>query len=174
MDSLNTADTQKQKRRGGKMFIALIGGLLGIFLLVSGGRSDDDKSETPQSETEQFKQKLTVEEYRNAVEMRVCAIASQVAGVGNSVAVVSLEGGFEYVYATETKTSSVGESVQYIVIGSGDNESLVYITERVPRICGIGLVCDGGDDAQVRREVTYLLSAAFEVPTNKIYVTQKK
>lgn len=174
MEDSVTSDVQKSKHRGGKLFIALLGGLLGIFLLVSGGRSNEEKTDNVQEEIDLFKQKLTVEEYRNAIQMRVCAIASQVAGVGNSVAVVSLEGGFEYVYATETKTSGVGESVQYIVIGSGDNESLVYLTERVPRICGIGLVCDGGDDPDVRREVTYLLSAAFEVPSNKIYVTRKK
>ena len=173
MDNLNAPESSKRKSRG-RLIIALIGGLIGILLLVSGGRATDKNEETPLSDVEPFKQKLTVEEYRNAVEMRVCAIASQVAGVGNSVAVVSLEGGFEYVYATEVKTSGVGESVQYIVIGSGDNESLVYLTERVPRICGIGLVCDGGDDAEIRRELTYLLSAAFEVPTNKIYVTRKK
>ena len=107
MDSINGLESPKRKSRG-RLIIALIGGLIGILLLVSGGRATDKNEETPTSENESFRQKLTVEEYRNAVEMRVCAIASQVAGVGNSVAVVSLEGGFEYVYATEVKTSGVG------------------------------------------------------------------
>ncbi|MBQ9161830.1 MAG: hypothetical protein IJX74_01000 [Clostridia bacterium] len=164
----------KSNWKGGKIFIALIGGLLGIFLLVSGGRSDTKDSDKTAEDSGGFEQRLTMEEYRAAIEARVCAISAQVAGVGEAVAIVSLEGGFEYVYATDVKVSSAGESMQYIVIGSGSDESLVYLTEKVPKICGIGVVCDGGDDARIKRELTYLLSAAFEVPTNKIYVTRKK
>ncbi|MBE6694315.1 MAG: hypothetical protein E7589_06095 [Ruminococcaceae bacterium] len=160
--------------KGGKIFIALIGGLIGIFLLISGGRKENQDTDKSTDDGGGFEQRLTMEEYRTAIEARVCAISAQVAGVGDAVAIVSLEGGFEYVYATDVKVSSAGESMQYIVIGSGSDEALVYLTEKVPKICGIGVVCDGGEDAKIKKELTYLLSAAFEVPTNKIYVTRKK
>ena len=85
--------------------------------------------------------------------------------------VVTLEGGFSYVYATDKKTTSGGESLTYVTVGNGDRESPVYITEKAPTILGIGVVCTGGMDPTVRREVTALLSAAFGVGSNKIYVT---
>ena len=84
---------------------------------------------------------------------------------------MTLEGGYEYVYATDKKVTVGGESTSYITVGSGDDESLVYITERLPAILGIGVVCTGGMDPTVRREVTALLSAAFGVGSNKVYVT---
>ena len=95
-------------------------------------------------------------------------------GVGAVDIIVTLEGGYEYVYATDKKTTVGGESTSYITVGNGDNESLVYITERAPAIVGIGVVCSGGMDATVRREVTSLLSAAFGVGSNNIYVTGRK
>ena len=165
-------ESRSGKGKNGKIFIAVLGGLLGIFLLVStNGDGDKAVQEPTQSISDQ---RLTMEEYRQAIEARVCGICVQVEGVGNVTAVVSLESGFEYVYAADNKTTSSGESLQYIIIGSGADESLVYLTEKVPKISGIGVVCDGGDSPSVQREITYLLSAAFEVPTNKIYVTRKK
>ena len=102
------------------------------------------------------------------------AICAQVAGVGTVDVVVTLEGGYEYVYATDVKIVSGSETRTYITVGSGNSETLVYITERAPAITGIGVVCTGGMDAGVRREVTSLLSAAFGVGSNKIYVTGRK
>jgi hypothetical protein len=102
------------------------------------------------------------------------AICADVAGVGEVDVVVTLEGGFSYVYATDKKTNVGGESLTYVTVGSGDRESLVYLSEKAPAILGIGVVCTGGMDPTVRREVTSLLSAAFGVGSNKIYVTGHK
>ena len=55
--------------------------------------------------------------------------------------------------------------------GSGSSESPIYLSVKPPGIAGIGVVCDGGGDASVRRELISLLSAAYGVGTNKIYVT---
>ena len=114
---------------------------------------------------------MSMEAYRQALEARICAICTHVNGAGQVTAVVSLEGGFEYVYASDQKVTAGGTSLQYIVIGSGSSEQVVYLTERVPDITGIGVVCTGGNDPTVRREITGLLAAAFGVGTNKIYVT---
>jgi stage III sporulation protein AG len=86
---------------------------------------------------------------------------------------VTLAGGFEYVYATDRKTAAGGESISYVTVGSGSGESLVYITEKPPAIVGVGVVCTGGTDPTVRQEITALLSAALGIGSNKIYVTER-
>jgi hypothetical protein len=101
-------------------------------------------------------------------------ICRQVAGVGEVDVAVTLDGGFSYVYATDKKTTVGGESLTYVTVGSGDGETLVYLSEKAPAVVGIGVVCTGGMDPTVRREVTSLLSAAFGVGSNKIYVTGRK
>ena len=166
----------KVMKKSGKLWIALTGVALGVLLLIFGGDFSNlfgGKGDTEQSPDEitDGPDRMSMESYRTAIEARVCDICSRVDGVGKVYAVVNLAGGFEYVYATDIKNSSGGASSQYIVIGSGDNERVVYLSEKVPEILGIGVVCEGGGDIEVKKEVTALLCAAFGLGSHKIYVT---
>ena len=160
-------------KKSGKLTVAVVGILVGALLLIFGNtrfwEADGDRSPTDAPPAGVVTR--TTEEYRADLEARMEAICSRVAGVGAVDVIVTLEGGYEYVYATDKKTTVGGESTSYITVGSGDDESLVYVTERLPPILGIGVVCTGGMDPTVRREVTALLAAAFGVGSNKIYVT---
>lgn len=160
-------------KKSGKLAVAVAAVLLGALLLIGGntlfGKKGVDKS--PSESPADGVVTRTTEEYRADLEARMEAICARVTGVGAVEVIVTLEGGYEYVYATDKKVTVGGESTSYITVGSGDEESLVYITERLPPILGIGVVCTGGMDPAVRREVTALLSAAFGVGSNKIYVT---
>ena len=163
----------KSMKKSGKLAVALVCVALGTVLLLfgsrAGKRTDSTASDPPPEASAR-----TAEEYRAELEERMEAICSRVAGVGEVEVVVTLEGGFTYVYATDKKTASGGETLTYVTVGSGDQESLVYLSEKAPAIVGIGVVCTGGMDPTVRREVTSLLSAAFGVGSNKIYVTGHK
>ncbi|MBQ1245199.1 MAG: hypothetical protein IIX90_00995, partial [Clostridia bacterium] len=112
----------------------------------------------------------SAETYRVVLERRIAELCARVAGAGQVSVVVTLEGGYESVYACDRKVTSAGETVTYIKIGRGEEERLVYLGERAPGIVGVGVVCSGGKDATVCREITSLISAAFGVPINKIYV----
>ena len=164
----------KAMKKSGKLAIALVCITVGVLLLIFGNRIGKHENTVTSDAPPGGTVTRTTEEYRADLEARMEGICAQVAGVGAVDVIVTLEGGFEYVYAYDIKSTVGGESTSYITIGSGDNESLVYITERAPAITGIGVVCSGGMDAAVRREVTSLLSAAFGVGSNKIYVTGRK
>lgn len=160
-------------KKSGALAVVVIGLLVGVTLLFIGNRSSQTKTDpTPNDPPAGVEH--SVEDYRLALERRVADISAEVAGAGHVSVVVTLAGGYEYVYAYDKKTTVSGESTTYITVGNGADESLVYITERAPAIIGIGVVCTGGMDATVRREITALLSAAFGVPSNKIYVTGRK
>ena len=161
-------------KKSGRLTVAIIGIAVGVILLLIGNHAVGEKEKDDNVMPPEGQRTLSMEEYREALEERMAFICSQVAGVGEVNVIVSLEGGYEYVYAYDEKYTASGQSTAYIVIGSGSGESLVYLTERVPTITGIGVVCTGGQDAGVRREVTSLLSAAFGVGANKIYVTERR
>lgn len=164
----------KAMKKSGKLAIAVGGVLLGALLLFIGNRAGKTDSDPTPATPPAAEVTRSAEEYRADLEARMEAICAQVAGVGTVDVVVTLEGGYEYVYATDKRVTASGETQSYITVGSGSSESLVYVTERAPAITGIGVVCTGGMDAGVRREVTSLLSAAFGVGSNKIYVTGRK
>lgn len=164
----------KVMKKSGKMAVALICIALGVILLVFGNRAGEKKGNTEQTDLPEGAVTRSVEEYRADLERRMEGICAQVAGVGSVDVIVTLEGGFQYVYACDVKTTSGGQTTTYVTVGSGDDESLVYLSERAPAIVGIGVVCTGGMDATVKREVTNLLAAAFGVGSNKIYVTGRR
>ena len=161
-------------KKSGKLTVALFCVLLGVGLLLFGNRmvkeEADDTPDTPAPGSEI----RAVEEYRLALERRMADITAEVAGAGSVSVVVTLEGGYEYVYAYDKKVTVGGESTTYITIGSGDDESLVFLCERAPAIVGVGIVCTGGGNDGVRREITSLISAAFGVPSHKIYVAGRR
>ena len=150
-----------------KPWIILLGGALGVLLLLFGGKAQAPKSTdttTPATRQEEIAQ------YQNYLEERVVEICGSVNGVGKVSAIVTLSGGFESVYATELK----GEDEDYVILGSGSTASGLLLQERVPQIVGIGVVCDGADSLAVRNELISLLSASFQVPSHRIYVTEAK
>jgi hypothetical protein len=163
----------KSMKKSGKLAVALAGILAGVLLLFFGNRTGKDTATLPPS-TPSEATAPTAEAYRAELEVRVKALCSHVAGAGTVEVAVTLDGGFEYVYAADKKTAAGGESTAYVTVGSGDSESLILVTLRPPAIAGIGVVCTGGNDPTVRREVTALLSAAFGVGSNKIYVTGRE
>ncbi len=161
-------------KKSGKLTVAVLGILIGVGLLLFGNRlvkqNTDDASAVPEPGAEI----RAVEEYRLALERRMADITAEVAGVGNVSVVVTLEGGYEYVYAYDKKVTVGGESTTYITVGNGADESLVFLCERAPAIVGVGIVCTGGGNDTVKREVTSLISAAFGVPSHKIYVASHR
>lgn len=164
----------KAMKKSGKLAIALGGIIVGALLLFIGNKAGKTTSDSTPTAPPISAETHSAEVYRADLEARMEAICAQVAGVGTVDVIVMLEGDYEYIYATDKKITAGGESTSYVTIGSGNGESLVYITERPPAITGIGVVCTGGMDASVRREVTSLLSATFGVGSNKIYVTGRK
>lgn len=146
--------------KNGKLAIILTVALIGVGLIVFGGAGGSGGGRDSSRTSESFSR------YAAEVEEKVCALCSKVEGVSGVRAAVSFECGFEYVYAQEK------EAGKYLVVGSGSSESAVRVTEKMPTISGIGIVCRGGGDPLVQSRLINLLSAAFGVGSNKIYITE--
>lgn len=124
---------------------------IGILLLWFGRGNGSGDAETTTA--------LHWQDEITALEAKAAALCSQVAGVENVTVAVSLAQGAEYVYAS-------GES-SYLGAGNTGNR---LIAERPPQIGGIGVVCRGADDPETVQKLVSLLSAAFGVGTNRIFI----
>ena len=67
--------------------------------------------------------------------------------------------------AAEEKIRTLCERVR------GAGEVTVAVTLDGESVCGVGIVCEGGDDPEVVKRLVSLVSASCDVPTNRIYVT---
>lgn len=155
---------------GNVRWLLLAGGaLLGILLLLWSGNAEQtvqndnaaSQSTTPQEE---------LEAYQVYLEGRVRTLCQSVEGVDNVTVAVTLSGCFEEIYATQF----IDGNEEYVILGSGSNASALHLSRSAPEIAGIGVVCRGGGNTDVRRELLSLLSAAFQVPANRIYITEAK
>ena len=160
MDEKNTVS----KRIWDKKYVPIIGAaLLGLVLLVCGGVTGGEKKSAEENETDSY---FSVRFYTEDLEERIEELCRQIHGIGEVHVLVTLEGGCEYVYAE----NMAGSSRSYILRADGEGESPVFVQEIYPRIRGIAVVCTKGEDSAVRLAVTQLLSAAFDIPSSRIYV----
>ena len=150
----------------GKLWLLLVVAVLGVALILFGSAGERSVSspETETSPTPDEELRL----YQAYLEERVRSICSSVNGVGNVTAIVTLSGGFESVYAVQGSP----DSPEYVIIGSGTSAKPLFLSHTPPSIAGIGIVCDGADNLSVRAELLSLVSAAFHIPSNRIYITQ--
>ena len=149
-----------------RLYLLLGCGVLGILLIVfgsSGKKAEQSNVEKPYSTAED---ELII--YQDYLEERIKTLCESVSGVRNVTVVVTLSGTFESVYATEWPDGNE----EYVILGSGSSASPIYLSRSAPEIAGIGIVCSGGANDNVRRELISLLSATFHISSNRIYIAE--
>ncbi len=139
--------------------------LVGILLLTFGSSGDETKVESVGGI-----EALNPDEYAEQVAEQVEALCNKIDGVSGAYAVVTLKGGYQAIYATDSQVSSSTNKNQTVIIGSGSNEQAILRGYRYPEIAGIGVVCRGGDGYAVKNKIVTLISSTFNLSSNKIFV----
>lgn len=148
-------------KRSGKLKFILIILIVGIVLLIIGAKISDSGTDKRSDDPET----VSISQYEEQLEAKIKNLCERVEGVSNVTVAISLEGGYEYVYATDA-------SDDYVLVGSGNDEGGMFLGQRAPKISGIGIVCKGGGDPRIQNELLSLISAACGVGTNKIFITE--
>lgn len=144
--------------------------ILGLLLLTLPSASNYSKSES--SNEERLKQ------YIDGLENKIGTLCSKINGVSNVSVTVYLESGFETVYAyneqNKATSNGINSEKKYVTIGSGNDEAMVCIVEKMPSIAGVAIVCKGGGNPVIANQLINMISSAYNVPKNKIYVAEGK
>ena len=131
--------------------------LLGlVLLLISGGGESKQSSST----ADPF---LATEQYRSALENELSALCRHVTGVGRLEMMITLDGTAYAHYATDRVADGREE---YVTVGG----NCVLLSEEYPDVIGVAVVCDGGGDAAVCRELTELICAALDIGSNRVHI----
>lgn len=133
-------------------------GVLGLILLLwgqLGGGNAAPESNLP-----------TAEEYKAELETSLAALCAEVSGVGRVSVLVNLSGTEVAVY--EKNQTASGE----VLATAGGNALLLYY--EMPRVLGVAVVCEGGGDPTVKRELVSLVCAALAVDSRAVYVAAAK
>ena len=134
-------------------------GFIGIILLLIGSFDPSEESQKTIG--------FLYEEYEKALEKKLENFCACIDGIENVKAFVSLDASEETVYAQNTSLSSAESTYEYLLFGS---DEALPIYEIMPKIRGIAIACDGGNNAYIQKMLTELVSSAMGIPTNKIKV----
>lgn len=108
------------------------------------------------------------------LEERLSQAISRIQGAGTCTVLLSLDQGVERVLATDRVEERNGDEStreETTVVYSGeDGEKVALVTQYYPSFRGALVVCDGGDDPQVRLAVTQAVSALTGLGSDRITV----
>lgn len=162
--------------------LLIIVGLCGIVLIFISSLflNDNTKEQSSKISAETY----SVEEYCQTLEKDVKNIVTGITGDRNPTVVITLESGIRYSYvsADETDTSSstgntsdqLSESKKqsYITIKTADGgEQALVVTEIMPQIRGVAIICDGGNTELVVEKVKNAVTAALNITSKRVYIS---
>ena len=158
---------QKGKEGMDKKIFVLIGIAAGLILLFIGNGSAGIFAKKEDATVSAYNEV----EYEASLVEKIERICGKVKGAGEVSVALTLDGSYKSVLVQNSERNEGKQAHEYVLVGSGSSESAVTIGYTPPEILGIGIVCEGGDSAGVRKEIIALVSAAFDIPSNRIYVT---
>lgn len=141
--------------------LAFVGALIIILSKNSGVVEDSVKGGI---------EELDPSQYSDMLEERIEELCNRVDGVSGAYAVVTLKGGYQAIYAIDSQSGNTSTKNQTVVIGSGSAEKAILEGYSYPEIAGVGIVCHGGDSYEVKNKIVSLISSAFDISANKIFV----
>jgi len=157
----------------------VIAGLIGIMLIfLSTCFSNEDETEIVEKTVS-----ISAEQYRSSLENSVKEIVADITGDTQSTVVVTLESGIRYSYADSTETNSSNtksngggtesktSTHSYITVRTADGgEQALLITELMPEVRGVAIICKGGDDEIIAQKIKGAVTAAFSITSKRVYI----
>lgn len=105
-------------------------------------------------------------------------LISKISGAGKVSVMLTYDCSQETVWATDSdrQTQAEGKStneLRHIIIDSRDGETGLAVKVLYPRVRGVAVVCTGGDDPIVKSEIKALVSALFDIGSNRISIARR-
>lgn len=161
-------------------------GIVGIIMIALSGLIKP-KSEIKSSPKESDECEV-IAEYTRRYEERVKEIVDSIEGAGESKVMITLESGVEYIYAKEEKQKNditdrngdvvdeknSSEKTTILIEDENGRKKALVKTVKEPSVKGVVVVCEGGDDIEVKLRVTEAVKTALGVGSNSVCVTKLK
>jgi len=149
-------------------------GLMLSFLPTLSGKHDTETSD-------ELGEHLSDTEYVSSLEERLSETISSISGAGKAQVFITLESSYETVYMSNAKLDETVDlsnqsrttsekSIATMKNGSSSEEPVV-VKHLSPKISGVLIVCEGGENTNVRNNIIKAASTALDVSSSRIYVT---
>lgn len=141
--------------------VALLIGLL-LLIIALPVRKNEESTETEES-TGSVSQSLSEQDWQTGMEDRLARVLEQVRGVGKAEVFLTCEG-------TQEKVVEKDETETVYERDSRGNQTPYVSSEIYPRVTGVLVVAQGGDDPVVIQNIQEAVQVLFQVEAHKIKV----
>ena len=153
----------KKLSKDKKTLIILLCGIAGMIIIML---VPTDKN------TEEADSWEVVSDYGyDDIQNEVKDLVESIKGAGEAKVFITYESDSENVYAVNTDEKSDGSEIhfksEYVIT---DDETGIIIKVLYPKVRGVAVICKGGNDPVVKEKIYSVISALFDVSTNKISV----
>ena len=189
LDDISNALKKLGASNNRKNLIVILGifGLLIIFLSNFFGAKDDNCKEKKLNKS---KCVISMDERQDKMEKNLQNVISKIQNAGKTKVMITFEKSAETVYATEEKSNkeqsedtSYGETTRkkesidsekkFITIKDSEGaEKALAVTEIEPKIKGVAVICQGGDDPIVKQRILETVTTLLNVTSTKVCVTR--
>ena len=156
-----------------RLVLVVVCGVFLIFLSYSGGAGSPDVE--PVNSQEVTSETGTLEDYKRAREEELKELLQKVEGVGTTEVMITLKASNEKVTLKDNTNKGETNEEKTVLVENSDRDSSPYIVqEKEPEIEGVVIVCQGGYDSVIKREITDAVSALFSIESHKIKIMKSK
>lgn len=156
--------------------------LCGILLLLIScgslpfGEKDSGRTEAESDAAVQENiESSNLQNFRERTKEELVTLLEGVEGVGHVDVMITVRASNEKVTLKDSTNKEGGSQEETVLIEDSERNSSPYvIQEKEPELEGVVVVCDGGDDAVVKREITDAVGALFQIESHKIKVMKSK
>lgn len=153
-----------------KSLIIIFIGIVGMLLIMFSGDDDNKAGQNNNSDSH-----IILSETQLADEVE--RFIENITGAGKTRVILTFESYEETVYAKDkdekySNNSETDINSEYVIIDNGDSEAGLKIKVISPKIRGVAVICQGGNEPTVKAQIISALSALFDISTNKISVAQ--
>lgn len=149
-------------------------GIALIFLSTLGGQNNSSPQKTGE---------FSAEEYKEALEKDITKLVKSISGSRRVTVVITLESGLNYQYAdtkegssqekNDKDTTAVSSEVKegYITVKNADgSERAILLSEQMPEIRGVAIVCEGGDNLELNEKIQNAVTSALNITSKRVYI----
>ena len=170
----NLSDKIKKLNLDRKTKIIIVIGFSLIFLLLI---SEMDFSQ--EENMDEYKE-LSDEEYCLYLEEKIKEFVENIDGAGKTKVIITLAETTEYIYATDNKdvkknNSNSDDSTlekDYVIIENNNNDEGLLIKTIEPKVRGIAISCEGGNNAEVQQQIYSAIEAILDINTSNISISK--
>lgn len=169
LKSIGEVINKKFKKDKKTAIITLIGFSLMFAILVSEFlplKSDEKTDDT----------KVEYSDYCQTMESKIETIVQSIDGAGEAQVMITLAETTEYIYAKNVDFNSNekdnNSNSEYIIINIDDNDTGLLVKTIEPKIRGVAIVCEGGDNPTVQQQIYSAVSVVLNINTSKISISK--